>query len=456
MLTFKTKRLYWAPLGLILLVTLGKELTFPAVKAAIGLPLDMLTIGLGVYTLAYLIRRFRQEGGFFQRDSRFFLAFMGVMAFWFVYGCAAIFVSPYTTLYEGIQQMYYLAMGGCTVFCTYECCSSLRRTECLVKLLAWICAGLIFFCLAESFAGFHMKGSLYVDPGTWYNGTRNVPAGLYAATMFLSSGFDYSCNDVAARIGILLPALFVTGKEPFWEKAVRIALVVLGLYVMILNDSNVVIVAVLFSLLVYGILCAPARKASAVTLVSCVAFFTGISARLTQGLLALKAHFWTRSDVLPDTPALISGTLFYDTSLTNAGTSQVSQGSLFERVNICLDALDITRSTRFLGAGPAGYGWFDSHSHRSGYVNPHCWYLEVLSQYGIVVFIGYFASLVTMFFRMIGAYRKNHRPVYAVVVAMCAAFVFACVAPSTFMGYTYAWCLPGLCLALLRTDLPVE
>lgn len=57
-----------------------------------------------------------------------------------------------------------------------------------------------------------------------------------------------------------------------------------------------------------------------------------------------------------------------------------------------------------------------------------------------------------MYIKMILAFLKNRDEVFVTVISMCTAFVFACVSPSVFMGYSFAWCLPGLCIALLHMD----
>jgi len=248
----------------------------------------------------------------------------------------------------------------------------------------------------------------------------------------------------------------------------------------VVNDSNVVLVAMLLCFFVYGILRAQARWATAAALGGTLWLTLGKgAAAITNGLMALKARLWPAGAGVPWERFVHSGPLTIRASLVESGTLwagrgdldkitasaaaqadalvntnpvQLNRGSLVSRLRICLDSWDMALDTHFLGVGPHGYGWFETHPMRTRYMDPHCWYLEVLSQYGLAVFLSYFGCLVTIYGKMILRYRRNRRGVYAVVIAMCSAFVLACVAPSSFLRFAYPWALPGLCLALLNRD----
>lgn len=436
--------------ALALLILFGPYVPIPFLEKILAFPVDLMRIGVDMYTAVYLFRRIRRKS--LKDFSPLFLVTMGVLGFWLVYGCAGALISPYTTAYQGFVYMSKLFWNVLTVYCVFECCHTLRRVKVFLSVLGVSCAALIFLSLAESFAGFHWAGSELYDPGTYFNGVRNVPAGLYLPTLFVSTVMECNCNNTAAMIAILLPALFVTGQERRWEQILCLMLTLLGLYVMIVNDANVCIVALFASVIVFTLLHRKSWKWNLGMLMGDIALTCGGAAYITNGLIAVKRHFWQAENVALTNDFFNSGVLLWSATLTDPGAMQVGQGSLGVRLNICRDMWDMSVGTHFLGSGPRGYGWFDTHPLRTAYIDPHCWYLEVLSQYGIVVFLSYFGSLVYMYVQMIRAYLRNKETAFAVVVAMCTAFVFACIAPSSFLRFSYAWILPGLCLALLRLD----
>lgn len=436
---------------LALLIVFGGCIPLAFLEKILLFPVTLLRIGLDVYVIAYLLRRFLRRRTV-PAFTRLFLLFMAVLAIWLVYGCVSAFVSPYTETYTSVAHMMNLFQAICVVYCIYECCRSLRRVKLFLRVLGICCGALILLALAESFTGVHMSGSQLSNPGTYFNGVRELPAGLYLPTLFVSTAMEYNCNDLAAILTILLPALFITGEESLGGKILRLVLILLGLYVMIINDSNVTIVGLFASVIVYAIVYRRGWKWNLGMLAGSGALSLGLAAVITNLLLNVKKRLWQPLHGVLTNDFFNTGALLQDTTLTDPGAVQVGEGSLSIRIDICRDMWDMARGTHFLGGGPLCMGWFDTHPARTPYVNPHCWYLEVLAEYGVVVFLSYFGSTIYMYVQMIRAYLQNHETVFAQVIAMCTAFVFACIAPSSFLRFTCAWTLPALCIVLLRLN----
>ena len=67
-----------------------------------------------------------------------------------------------------------------------------------------------------------------------------------------------------------------------------------------------------------------------------------------------------------------------------------SQHSSFIRMNLYLDELYATFQSFMLGVGPGNFQYnIYPQFNTLGIINPHNWWLEILCQYGFLVFIGY-------------------------------------------------------------------
>ncbi len=78
------------------------------------------------------------------------------------------------------------------------------------------------------------------------------------------------------------------------------------------------------------------------------------------------------------------------------------EGSSLVRVNLVRAGVDMTGETYGFGVGGGNFRYLMEHGHKDYWtghiVDPHNWWIEVLSQYGIVVFSAYIAFVAYVFF----------------------------------------------------------
>ena len=89
--------------ALALLILFGPYVPIPFLEKILAFPVDLMRIGVDVYTAVYLFRRILRKS--LKDFSPLFLVTMGVLGFWLVYGCAGALISPYTTAYQGFVYM---------------------------------------------------------------------------------------------------------------------------------------------------------------------------------------------------------------------------------------------------------------------------------------------------------------------------------------------------------------
>ena len=132
---------------------------------------------------------------------------------------------------------------------------------------------------------------------------------------------------------------------------------------------------------------------------------------------------------------------------------QTHQGSSFNRIMLYIDTWTAVIDTKFLGIGPNYFvKYFTIHPSVSGLVNPHNFWLEILSQYGIVVFILYIFLLVTLYTKMIKIFKYKGNMEAVVFSIMFVDYIIVSLESSSFINYTYQWILIALSIAFIHIN----
>ena len=447
---------------LVFFILFGGNIHLSFLESVFVFPVSVYRLGVSAMTLFFLCRRFLCKKAAYP-FSRLFLVFAGVMVFWLLYGAAASFLSPYTTVYDGFGTLFSVFQGLCCVYCLYECLGDRAEVDFFLGILRAVCVLLLVAGMAECLTGLHGSQSELTSVGAVTVDGRTYLPGLHWDCLFIVRSLSFNENNFGAMLAVLLPTLFVTRELPWWRAALRYLGLLAALYILAVDDANIVILGVIASALVWAALRYRDWLSGGLTLALTAAVQGGLAGRISTLLLKLKHALWggrisaeellrRAGRVLPDANACgVSASLSSPAQVVAADISRGGHGALRTRWDICLDDLDMFFGTHGLGSGPAGYQhYYETHAARTPFINPHCWWLEILSQYGIFVFLAYVGALVYLFVQVLRAWLQDRQTVYATALAMCTAFVLACIAPSSYIGTPYQWLLPALCLALLR------
>ena len=489
-----------------LLVILGRALPVRAADRVFIFSVTADRLFFSALTLALLIRRFLRKKAEFPL-SRGFLLFAGMMIFWILWGAAAAFISPYCSLWEGGQACFALLRGLMILYCMYEVLDTRRRTDLFVSALRAVCVMILLLALWEAISGWHIWASIYGSMPVVVQDGRRWMTGLYQDNLFLATGICYNENNFCTILTILLPLFFLTRGQRPWKSVLYALVLALGVFVLLLDDANINAVALFLALAAYllaargnwlkkagmlggfvllyakaanwighavlklkGLLFRGAR-ASDLLANAGLSFPPRVFSRIPTGdslidsirTMTHKAAVHSDGALTANGLAMRSGlpriigaggslTDNLQTGIANALANQ--RGPLMIRILIYRDVWDGFLASRGLGLGPGGFSIFNpmNSARQTNFRNPHNWWLEVLCEYGVVVFLLYLAGILTLYIKMILAYRRNRDELFALVIAMCTGFVMACIAPSSYVGEVYQWILPGLCLVLLRQD----
>src|SRR5690606_12671218 len=103
------------------------------------------------------------------------------------------------------------------------------------------------------------------------------------------------------------------------------------------------------------------------------------------------------------------------------------------RINLILTGINSILDTFLFGVGAGNFQFHVNGSYdTNGIVNPHNWWLEVSTNYGVDVFVFYLAFLIFLFRKLWQIYKQNNE---ASLLAFClllsyVGFVIACIGPS--------------------------
>ena len=356
-----------------------------------------------------------------------------VIAVWIVYGLVTIALFPYSDFHDGILELLALALGAVSVSCIILLCIH----GCWDSLVTGIRAAVfitIIIGIWEIHTANHLSTSRFMDP-EFINFNREL-FGAEADTFkwHVANSIFYNENDFSAMLAVFAP-FFIIGREKESNIVKAADLIALGLMFCILEFND--------------------------AFICFLAFWLGVTIAILFGIRGIKSKLVPVIALVISRIALFLYENLYnfhiglgDTLLTQIDNNENGMGSMYYRINTYKMTLSETfRSSKGLGFGagsfPKYFGRFaESHMIMS---NPHCFWLEILSEYGVIIFIVFVAFLIYLMIRLIRkACADNERMKSVVVIASGAALVIASCAPSSYLKAGYYW-IP-IALAVFLSD----
>ena len=146
-------------------------------------------------------------------------------------------------------------------------------------------------------------------------------------------------------------------------------------------------------------------------------------------------------------------------SIVTQASSQV--GSLGERMNLALNGLLFLLSTWGfgVGAGNIEYWMMTRLQYETGNkINIHNWFLEVLVNYGIFIFVGYMIFFLGMVYKTYSVLKQNNNDrnmkiIGVAILGSMIGFIFASISPSSIMAYKPHWMMYAIGLSYINIGL---
>lgn len=348
-----------------------------------------------------------------KQQIRFCLT-VGIM---FFYGVISLFGSPYVVMREGYLELYNIFLGILSVFIVCEISLIKGGIQFLFNAFRAIILVFVLLGLLEIVTGKHLAVSRYADPAFLSS------LGFESKTIKMASGLYYNVNDFSAVISLFSPLFYFRRHASYFVKILSIITLVSITFILLVNDSWISLFAFLVGFVYY--------------------FFASNSKSRARGLLFGVLGFLL--------VAYLGGEIYVAVSHQFHAASQ-QRGSLFLRLNTYLVSVRETIIQTY-GFG-FGVGSFSNVMEQLRephvLVNPHSLWIEIFTQYGVIV-ITLFASFLLNIFRSL--YRKHisqakNNYLLISVLAMFIIFIMVAFSSSSWLKSSVMWLPIALSLAL--------
>lgn len=297
----------------------------------------------------------------------------------------------------------------------------------IVSIIWLVCLGMmIIFGFFESQSGFHLPVSRY------HQRSVTFPTAVF-----------YNENDFATFLSLSAPFLlsYFFFVKKFWVRLLFFSAFFALLYVMFATDSRANFLAIILEIGYFiGVFFALESNRKEIMLLLSGSFLAFL---IFPNLISDKVH------------TLVRG---FQTIVTQLTTQTMSIG---HRINLAKNGLLFLLSTWGFGVGAGNVEyWMQNRAyfaigHR---FNIHNWYLEVLVNYGIFVFVGYvifYIGLVYKIFTVLKLHKNNQKMkiIGVAILGTMIGFLFASISSSSISAFRPHWMMYALGLSYINIGL---
>lgn len=351
---------------------------------------------------------------------RWYLTFLGM---WCVY--AAVSLSWAISVSEAIRHMGLVWCAAGTVFLLCYYCSTKTAIKAMYRIWILGLGVLLIIGLWEHLTGQHLLVSGFY--GETRSGLMHMPTGVFN-----------NSNDYALFLSLSIPfALALTRyARRALTKALGICMACLGGYLICAAGSRANLIAVLLELGFLFLFLMRSASRMKVIVVVCTCLCIAV-------LMA--------PNVVESVSADIGGQL---TSI--AAQAKANVGSIAVRMNLVRNGLSFLVTTGGFGVGGGNAEvWMASRAiyDTRGILNPHNWWLEIIVNYGILIFVGYVLFYVNLIWNLWRRWKilstRTDKMIAEALLLSLVGFALASISSSSIMALTPQWLLFAFALSFL-------
>lgn len=456
--------------GVLLIVSCIFNACFPWMNIDLGVliltPQRLFLLAGCVYcAIGWICRIARKTWRDFLKIRKFETIVFAFYALWSIVGVAWLIFGTRT---EAAQTE---VMGIITI-CLYEFCFfSLTETKQDVKFFLQVCVGCGI--LLALMADVEIVTGSFV-PETKFYFTLEERLALENRNFAPTTVF-YNPNDFAAYTLMCLSILVyrLIRAETKKELTVNLAiLLVLLIPVPIINSTIFNLAFALLLIIAIMLVCrmrAKGRlwKSLGAAAVSIVYYFplSALVRRVDRALSILYQNYLEKKYADLPIPTLPDDFVLEDTDtlISQIETAIEGYGTIHIRLWLMKAGLDFFSQHPLIGCGPGGFARLmrrnlEYYTETRGNVNPHNVYIEVLAQYGIIIFLLYMGLLVRMLVQAIRGMKAEIRLGKAgngmLAFLILVMFLIAGILPSSIMRMFALWLFYIFAVSLTNQKLP--
>lgn len=388
----------------------------------LGVTINLYRIAIPILVLMSMIGKTKDEL-FVKKKISIFWDYL-VLA-WVVWGIVSMNISVYSNLHDGIKEIISLLY---MFFITVIICNCVDKDN-LSQFFYTIRVNyflILMIAVMEMLTGIHLPTSCFVENITLSDTSAIL---LNHRNVHMATGLFYNPNDLAACLALFTPILYVNiSKLSVIKKIARIILLIMTIVIMFVNDANIAIYTVLIAFSIYLGIHFSIKEKIELVMMGLILFFP-----------VEKMAFVKLVDVFIEQYKNMSKGI----------------GSFASRMMIYEDSIKLVKNTRGIGTGTASFtNYFRLNPSESGLVNPHNFWLEIMTQYGVVIAGLFIVFFVVLLKKNKKCYLKVKNEYALMNYLLLWSLIFASIISSSYLKVTYLGLVLGS--AILIPDIIQE
>jgi len=350
--------------------------------------------------------------------------FLVFLCFWLGYAILSLVWSAAKE--AALKNIIFLLMGVSVILFSTYYLREKKDLQVLYNLWLYAFGFLIIIGFWEYLTGYHLPVSQF------FGETRT-------RFMFIPTGVFKNPNDYGTFLALSIP--FGVGIIRYGRKRYLRLYGLCGalgsFYLIVTTGSRANIIAVLFELFfIFVFLLKLRRKLKLV---------------ITVGICIVLLFMFL--------PSPLQGFFSQITVQLKSVVSQTEQiaGSVGIRMNLVRNGLLFLYSTVGFGVGAGNFVYYMAnfaHYDTAGGLSPHNWWLEILVNYGIFIFIGYVTFYIGIVLNLWKTYRikqtREEKMICEALLVSLVGFFFASISSSSIMAFKPQWLLFAFALSFLN------
>ena len=393
-----------------------------------------------IYLLGYMIIWFVNLIKSLKEHKKIKLDYINVLAIIFAIYTFISFIFAQDKKLAIVELLYYGVMFSLVIMIINENKSKLELKETL-KFLGVVSIAILLMGTFKIVSGIQIEpNSVYLKPGmtmsSMYEPYNRIP------TLFFYNPNNFSLVVVLILVGFSI-LLVSNTKYNKWIIGIVIYLAELNI---VFSRSRTAWIAsgVIFIFLAIVLLMKKQWKKTIIILIPLILFpITFKSAEVIEN----SKFLYEKLNELDNNISYEDGQIIEGTNISIG-----SNGSINVRATLYIDILQgVFKEKNYLGFGAGNINeYIRSRDNTHGRYDPHCWWLEILGDFGIIGFVSfalcYFIIAFRCFFRFLS--NKSLQYISLLMLGLLAATFILVFSPSSVLRITPFWFIIGMAIAV--------
>ena len=407
----KQKTDYILVTALVLSVFFGASISLGV--RVIGIVITLFRLAIPLLFAAFVYRAYSKKRLHFESLEKPFLVLLVV---WFAYAVFLMMFRGFLTDKDAIKELLQLVLQFFIAICVLLAIKTEGMEEKLLLICKLSIVALTVLGMFEIVTGIHLPTSSYYNVPALANSTSNPPS--------VATGIFFNENDYCACLALFSPLFFPQVGKKLSVNLLRMVELSLMEFILLKDDAIICLFGIVLGLVLYSIVATIKYR----WLVAGVIYAVVLEKIIMSFSLKRASGKGLSSEVKEQ----FSG--------VNTQT-----GSAYVRMHTYIKEFTHSISdAKGLGFGPYGVNKFlVPFDHDYVLSNPHSLWLELIANYGVLIFI-FFVTICILSLGVLIVCGERKDPIRAVLIPMDIIFVVVGFASSNYIGIAYWWMVIAL------------